>query len=84
MRIREGLPVQRRRVERQVVGQIDAAVALGRHRPHRVLELQLMHVDGDVGRLEVLEPARVVQVQMPDDDGFDVRDRVPRCCDRRG
>lgn len=40
-----------------------------------------MHPDGDVSLAEVLESSGVVQVQMTDDDAFDVFDIVARLSD---
>lgn len=60
-----------------VVRQIHAQVRPRGHSPACVLELLLVHVDGHVRADEVLQPARVVEMQVPDDDGFDVLDVVP-------
>lgn len=65
----KGLPVD---VEAQVVWQVDAEVKAGRDAVEGVLELNLVHVDGDRGAGEVGQPAGVVEVQVAEDDGLDV------------
>ena len=69
----EGLPVE---VHVQVLRDVDAEVSLGEDGVEGVFELELVHVDGHVGAFEVSESARVVQVQVAHDDGFDVFDVV--------
>lgn len=46
-----------------------------------MLELELVHVDGDVGVVKVLEAAPVVQMQVAHHDGLDVLDAVARLGD---
>lgn len=40
-----------------------------------------MHVNGDIGALEILQPSRVVEVQVAHDYHFHVANRVARECD---
>lgn len=67
-------------VEGHVVRQVDARVGTGGDGVEGVFDLQLVHVDGDVGVAEEIEAAGVVEVQMADDYHFYVFDRVP--CER--
>jgi len=46
-----------------------------------VLDLLLVDVDRHVGPLEMLQPARVVEVEVTHDDGFDILDVVASLLD---
>jgi hypothetical protein len=68
------LPVQLLQIE--VVRQVHTCIRTCGGGPACVFELGFVHVDGDVGADEVLEAAGVVEVEVADDDGFDVVDGI--------
>lgn len=51
------------------------------HRVKGMLELELVHVDGDVGAVKVLEAAPVVEMQVAHHHGLDVLDAMARLGD---
>lgn len=58
--------------------QINPGIRPRRHGPERIGQFPLMHPDLGVGRVQkLIQPARMVQMQMPDDDLLDVLDAVP-------
>jgi hypothetical protein len=59
-----------------VVCQIHSQVGARADGPASVLELLLVHVDGYIGADEVLQATSVVQMQMSDDDSFDIFDVI--------
>lgn len=78
----KGVPLQVCQVH--VAREIDAEIRACRDSPAGVLEFHFVHVDGDIGAGKVLKPARMVEVQMPDDDRLDVFDVVARGLDGVG
>ena len=62
--------------------QIHAHVRARRHRPKRRPQLHIVHPDFDVRPVEEeVQPARVVEVEVADDDFADVGDAVAGCFD---
>lgn len=76
----EGVPLQSRQVH--VAGEVDAQIGTRGDRPARMLEFLFVHVDGHTAVQEVLEPACMVEVQVPDDDRLDVLNVVAGGLDR--
>lgn len=63
-------------VELEIVGHVDAEVGFGGDAVEGGFDLGFVYVDGDVGVAELIEAAGVVDVEVADDDGFDVFDVV--------
>ena len=78
---RKGLPVH---LEIQIMRQIGPIVRLGRHAVKRMLELDLVHVNRHLRAAEVLQPAGVIEMQVPDDHHLHVLDVVARPRDGGG
>jgi hypothetical protein len=77
----KGVPLQSFQVH--VVAQVHTEVCTGGNGPTSVLEFFLVDVDGDARADEMLQAAGVVEVQMAENDGFDVFDVVAGrfdCC----
>lgn len=77
----EGVPFQFREVH--VGGEVDAEVGASAYGPAGMLEFFFMDVDGGVGTHEVFEASSVVEMEMANDDGFDILDVVTRGLDGR-
>jgi len=78
------LKVIRDQRDLHIAREIDSQISTGRNRPTSMLEFFFMHIDRHLGTHEVLQPAGVVQMQVPDDHRLDILDVVTSRFDRRG
>lgn len=72
----KGLPVE---AQFQIMFEIHPLIRTRSHRPKRTLQLPIMHPDLHIRPIQkFIQPTRMIEMQMPDDDLLDILHLVPR------